>query len=306
MAGAGGAGLKEPRSHPLAPPLLSLTAMAAPLTRAVETIAAEAGAEAVAVAYYDQATETSWSCRGERWFHAASTIKVAVLIGLFAAVEEGRFRLDDRLHVRNRFPSVLDGTAYAIASSRDADGEVHAAIGKLMPIRRLAEAMIATSSNLATNLLLDLVGVEAARRAVEGLGVPGVELVRGVEDEPAHRAGIDNRVTANGLIGIFRSIEERRAVTPEASDQMLEILSRQAFRSGIPAGVPEGERGDTRFAHKTGETSTVTHDAGLVYLPDRPPYALAILTQWAGEGGSRRETVARLSEVVYRHLTGAA
>jgi beta-lactamase class A len=280
--------------------------MAAPLTQAVETIAAEAGAEAVAVAYYDQETETSWSCRGERWFHAASTIKVAVLVGLFAAVEEGRFRLDDRLHVRNRFPSVLDRTAYAIASSRDADGDVHAAIGKLMPIRRLAESMIATSSNLATNLLLDLVGVEAARRAVEGLGVAGVELVRGVEDEPAHQAGIDNRVTANGLIGVFRAIEERRAVSAEASDQMLEILSKQAFRSGIPAGVPESERGDARFAHKTGETSTVTHDAGLVYLPDRPPYALAILTQWGSEGGNRRETVARLSERVYRHLTGAA
>jgi beta-lactamase class A len=87
---------------------------------------------------------------------------------------------------------------------------------------------------------------------------------------------------------------------------MLEILSKQAFRSGIPAGVPESERGDARFAHKTGETSTVTHDAGLVYLPDRRPYALAILTQWGSEGGNRRETVARLSERVYRHLTGAA
>lgn len=278
--------------------------MAARLQETVEQIAAEAGAEAVAVAYYDQATETSWSCRGERWFHAASTIKVAVLVGLFAAVEEGRFRLDDRLHVRNRFPSVLDGTAYAIASSRDADGEVHAAIGKLMRVGRLAENMIATSSNLATNLLLDLVGVEAARRAVERLGVGGVELVRGVEDEAAHEAGIDNRVTANGLIGVFRRIEERRAVSPEASDEMLAILHKQAFRSGIPAGIPEGARSEARFAHKTGETSTVTHDAGLVYLPDRQPYALAILTEWSGDAGGRRETVARLSQAVYRHLAG--
>lgn len=276
--------------------------MAARLQQTVETIAAEAGAEAVAVAWFDQATETSWSFRGERWFHAASTIKVAVLVGLFAAIEEGRFRLDDRLHVRNRFPSVLDATAYAIASSRDADGEVHAAIGKLMRLGRLAEAMIATSSNLATNLLLDVVGVEAARRAVERLGVSGIELVRGVEDEAAHQAGIDNRVTANGLIGVFRAIEERRAVSPEASDAMLAILQKQQFRSGIPAGVPEPARGEARFAHKTGETSTVTHDAGLVYLPDRPPYALAILTEWAGDAGGRRETVARLSQAVYAHL----
>jgi beta-lactamase class A len=273
------------------------------LQEIVDEIAAEAGAEAVGVAYFDAATETSWSLHGGRWFHAASTFKVAVLVALFAAVEEGRFRLGDRLHVRNRFLDAVDGTAYAVASSRDADGEVHAAVGKLLRVHQLAESMIATSSNLATNLLLDLVGVEAARRALAGLGVEGIDLVRGVEDEAAHQAEIDNRVTAEGLVGLFRRIEEGRAVSPEASAAMLEILHKQAFRSGIPAGIPEGVRTDARFAHKTGEISTVTHDAGLVYLPDRPPYALAILTEWAADANGRRETVARLSQAVYRHLT---
>lgn len=280
--------------------------MAARLQETVEEIAARAGAEAVAVAVWDQASATSWSYYGDRWFHAASTIKVAVLVGLYAAVEAGRFRLDDRLHVRNRFLSVHDGLAFGIAASRDADAEIHAATGKLLRLRRLAESMIATSSNLATNLLLDLVGIEAARRAVAELGVAGVELARGVEDEAAHAAGIDNRVTAEGLVGVFRRIEEGRAVSEEASAAMLEALHKQAFRSGIPAGLPDAARSDARFAHKTGETSTVSHDAGLVYLPDRPPYAVAILTQWAGEGGARRETVARLSQAVYRHLTEEA
>jgi beta-lactamase class A len=277
--------------------------MGARLRDTVDQIAAEAGAEAVAVAYHDAATGTSWSLRGDRWFHAASTFKVAVLVALFAAVEEGRFRLEDRLHVRNRFLDAVDGTAFSIASSRDADGEVHAAIGKLLRIRKLAESMIATSSNLATNLLLDLVGVEAARQTLAGLGVEGVDLVRGVEDEAAHQAEIDNRVTAEGLVGLFRRIEEGRAVSPEASEAMLDVLHKQAFRSGIPAGIPGGVRADARFAHKTGEISTVTHDAGLVYLPDRPPYTLAILTEWAVDAGGRRETVARISQAVYHHLT---
>lgn len=276
--------------------------MPARLQQTVEEIAAEAGAEAVAVAYHDAATGTSWSLRGDRWFHAASTFKVAVLVGLFAAVEEGRFELEDRLHVRNRFLGAVDGAAYSIASSRDADGEVHAAIGKLLRLHQLAASMIVTSSNLATNLLLDLVGVEAARQALAGLGIEGIDVVRGVEDETAHEADVDNRVTAEGLVGLFRRIEEGRAVSPEASAAMLEILHQQAFRSGIPAGIPEGVRADARFAHKTGEISTVTHDAGLVYLPDRPPYALAILTEWPADAGGRRETVARISQAVYRRL----
>ena len=274
----------------------------------IDVIASDAGAAGSAVSFYDYGSHTAWSCRGDRWFHAASTIKVAVLVGLFAAVEEGRFALADRLHVRNRFLGAHDGRAYAIPTSRDADGEVQAAVGKLMRIGVLAEHMIATSSNLATNLLLDLVGVEAAREALRTLGVAaGVELVRGVEDEAAHAAGLDNRVTADGLVAVFRLIEERRAFSAEASGAMLEILRKQAFRSGIPAGVPEGVRSNAGFAHKTGEMSTVTHDAGIVYLPERPPYVVSILTEWAPGGTNhRRETVARLSRAVYEHVAGLA
>ena len=271
------------------------------LQETVDQIAAEAGAEAVAVAYHDAATGTSWSLRGDRWFHAASTFKVAVLVALFAAIEEGRFRLEDRLHVRNRFLDAVDGTAFSIASSRDADGEVHGAIGKLLRIRKLAESMIATSSNLATNLLIDAVGLDRVQRTLAELGVEGVELRRGVEDERAYEEGIINRVTANGLVQVLRLIEEKQAISAEACERMLEILHDQEFRSGIPAGLPD----DARVANKTGEISTVAHDTGLVYLKEREPYALAILTEWeASKTGGRRDTLAKISRAVYEHLVG--
>lgn len=277
--------------------------MISELKRQIESTAADAGASAASVAYYDYATETSWSYRGARWYHAASTIKVAVLVGLFAAVEAGRFRLDDRLHVRNRFFSAHDGSAYSIGSARDSNSDVHTAVGKLMRIRALAEHMIATSSNLATNLLLDLVGAGETRSALKELGISGVDLVRGVEDDAAYEAGLNNRVTAEGLTHLFRLIEDRQTFSKGAAEAMLDILHKQEFRSGIPAGIPESVRNETQFAHKTGDISTVTHDAGLVYLPDRPPYVVAILTEWAPDASNRRETVARISEAVYSFVT---
>jgi beta-lactamase class A len=278
------------------------------LLSAIDAIAAEAGAADSAVAFYDYGSQTAWSCRADRWFHAASTIKVAVLLGLFAAVAEGRFTLADRLHVRNRFLGAHDGLAYAIDAARDANAEVQAAIGKLLRIGELAEHMTATSSNLATNLLLDLVGVDSARGVLERLGLaPGIDLTRGVEDDAAYRAGLNNRVTADGLVAVFRLVAERRAVSEEASEAMLGLLRRQAFRSGIPAGVPETVRIEAQFAHKTGEMSTVTHDAGLVYLPDRAPYAVAILTEWTPDAaGDRRAAVAQVSRAVYRQLAERA
>lgn len=269
------------------------------LEQEIQSIADEAGAEAVGVTFHDYETDRRFSLNGDRWMHAASTIKVPVLVGVFAAVEDHELTLESRVHVRNRFHSAADGSAYRIESGRDANSEVHAYIGKTMRLAELARHMIVTSSNLATNLLLDAVGLERVQSTLEGLGVSGVELRRGVEDERAFEAGINNRVTADGLVQVLGLIEERRAISPEACERMLEILHAQEFRSGIPAGLPDG----ARVANKTGEISTVAHDTGLVYLPDRAPYAVAILTQWSPERTSgRRDTLAEISRALYRTL----
>lgn len=262
----------------------------------------DSGARRVAVAFHDYASGRSWSHAGDEWFHAASTIKIPVLVGVFAAVENGDLELEARVHVRNRFFSVVDGAPYRIESGRDANSDVHGYIGRTMKVIDLARHMIVTSSNLATNLLVDLIGVDAMQRTLQELGVQGVELRRGVEDERAFAEGINNMVTARGLVDVLRLIEEEKAISREASDRMLEILHQQEFRSGIPAGLPS----DARVANKTGEISTVAHDTGLVYLPGRPPYALAILTEWEPSSGSRKDTVAKLSRAVYGYLTEEA
>lgn len=261
----------------------------------VKRIKEESGATAIALAYYDYASETGYGIQADRPFHAASTIKVPILIALFGAIEKGRFELDDRLHVRNRFYSIVDGEPFAVSTSRDANVTVHRAIGKTMKLGELAEHMIKTSSNLATNLLLDLIGIEEANAMLMELGIDGVELHRGVEDEKAFEAGIYNRVTANGLLKVFRLIEDRALFSSKASQQMLDILHKQEFKSFIPAGLPS----DARVAHKTGEISTIAHDAGLVFLPDRKPYAIVILTEWDAEKGGRSDTLAKVSRAIY-------
>jgi beta-lactamase class A len=178
---------------------------------------------------------------------------------------------------------------------------VHQHLGKTMKVDELAYHMIVTSSNLATNLLVDLVGLDHLRASLRELDVDGVELVRGVEDEAAFAADVNNRVTANGLVAVLRHIEEGTAFSVQASARMLEIMHDQEFRSGIPAGIPDSA--SARVANKTGEISTVAHDAAIVYLPDRRPYAVVVLTEW--EPGDRRgDTIARISRAVYDRLTG--
>jgi beta-lactamase class A len=271
------------------------------LSEEIERIARDAGAKSAAVAVHDYKGERSFSYRGQEWFHAASTIKVPVLIGVFAATEAGHLDLNSRVHVRNRFLSAADGSAFRVEISRDAGGSVHTQIGKTMRVRDLARQMIVTSSNLATNLLIDVVGIDELRAGLDRLGSEGIELLRGVEDDLAFEQGINNRVTAEGLVRALKLIEDG-ALSPTSSSEMLDILHAQEFRSGIPAGLPDR----ARVANKTGEISTMAHDTGLVYLPGREPYAIAILTSWDSSATSgRREALASLSRAVYRRLREA-
>ncbi len=279
------------------------TASAFPtLESRIEEIAGEVGDDCLAVSLYDYETGLQWSQRGDRWFHSASTIKVAVLLALFGAIDAGRFTLDSRLHVRNRFLSLVDRTPFGVSPGRDADKDVHAAIGKTMRIGDLARHMIVTSSNLATNLLVDLIKVDQAQQMLARHGIRGVELARGVEDDKAFDANFNNRVTANGLVALFRVIHERRGVLQESAREMLEILFKQEFRSGIPAGLPAEVRATSRIANKTGEISVAAHDAGLVFLPGRQPYVLAVLTEPDASTDRRMERIARVSNVVYEWL----
>ena len=263
----------------------------------LEALALRNRARAIGVALHDLETGLRFSLRGDRWFHAASTIKVAVLLAVFRAADEGRYRLDDSLHVRNRFFSAADGSPFRLSQDRDATPELYAVIGRTAKISTLAQAMICGSSNLATNLLLEFVGVEYARAVLREAQVEGVELRRGVEDHNAHERGINNQATADGLLSLL-SVIRGDFLTPQSKGEVIRILLEQQFNSMIPAGLPP----HATVAHKTGEISTATHDVGIVYLPEREPYIVAILTEFDPDTEGRRETVAAISEAIYRSL----
>ena len=274
---------------------------AASLRTQIEHIEQESGAKAVAVAVHDTGTNFDFRYNADRWFHAASTIKVPILVGVFDAVDRGALLPHSRVHVRNLFHSAVEGIPFRVESDRDANSSVHAAIGKMLRVEELAHHMIATSSNLATNLLLDLIGVEAVRKTLRDLDVAeGVDVRRGVEDELAFEKGIYSRVTAAGLLRILLLLAESKAFSPALSHKMMEILHAQEFNRGIPARLPKG----TRVAHKTGEISTMAHDAGVVYLPDRKPYVLVILTEWDADASGRSQAIAAISHAVYETLAG--
>lgn len=265
----------------------------------VHKIGREMNLRAVAVAGHDYETQRVFEIEGDRWFHAASVIKVAILFALLKNADDNALRLDDPLHVRNRFISMGDGAVYRIDRGRDGDVECHRRIGRTMHLSELARAMIVRSSNLATNLLLDLLGVANVRRVLSDAGIDGVRIVRGVEDNAAFERGLNNEMTANGARRLFRIICESGFLRENSRDLMRDILLAQEFNAMIPAGLPNG----FKVAHKTGEISTHSHDAGVVYPPNRKPFVVSIFTESDPKLDQRSKAIAKISAEVHTYLT---
>lgn len=282
------------------PPRESVASSELSLYRSVLRIRQEHELENLGISFYDAETTIQWSYNADTYFHAASTMKLAVLLGVFRQIDRGIIALDAPVHVRNRFTSIINQEPFMLDLGRDADPDVYGHLGKTLTVRELAYWMITKSSNLATNLLVDLVGIPTIQTALDELDIDGMKVLRGVEDQRAFNAGLNNEVTANGLLKLLRLIADRKAFSEKACDEMLNIMLEQQYRSGIPAGLPKA----ARVAHKTGNISTVHHDAGIVYLEGRKPYTLVILTQFSADQG-RGTAVADVSRDIFNTLAGS-
>ena len=226
-------------------------------------------------------------------FHAASTMKVPVMIELFRRVEAKQLKLTDTVRVTNQFHSIVDGSPYVLSASADSDGEVYKAIGRPMTLAALCDAMITVSSNLAANVLIEKLGARAIQKTVDSMGASGMQVLRGVEDQKAFDKGLNNTTDAAGLARLFELIGRGEAASHAASASMGEILKRQAFNDGIPAGLPPG----TPVAHKTGTITAVHHDVAIVYT--KRPYVLVVLTRGLADEKQSDALIAAISRAVY-------
>jgi beta-lactamase class A len=267
------------------------------LRQSCERIMSESKAVAYAMVLRDYETGFRFAVNPDRRFHAASTIKVAILLAIGKAIDDGRIRAEDTLHIRNRFLSAVDRTPFRIDPDSDGYPQLHRLVGRTAKISNLAEWMIVSSSNLATNLLLDYLTVEEAQRVLRDAGINGVDLRRGVDDSKAHDQKFNNETTAAGLLELFATLRGD-FLSKTSRDWAINILLQQRFNSMIPAPLPA----HASVAHKTGEISTACHDAGIVYLPEREPYILVVLTEVAAETNGRREAIAKISQAVFRSL----
>lgn len=267
------------------------------LTNQISHLADSLNAQ-VGVSCFDLETGQQYDFHARTMMHAASTMKVPVMVEVFRQVDAGNLQLDNRLAVKNEFYSIVDSSRFSLDIDRDGGESLYDALGTKVSLATLVDDMIIHSSNLATNLLIELVDAKKVTASMRALGADTIQVLRGVEDIKAFRKGWSNYTNAYDLRVILTAIANGTAASPESCEKMIEIMSRQAYRKKIPAGLPDS----VRVANKTGSITAISHDCAIVFPPNRKPYVLVVLTKGIAKPEQAEKAIAQISRSIYHQL----
>ncbi len=254
----------------------------------------------IGVAVYDLQTQKEILVNADEVMHPASTMKVPVMMEVFRQAHEGLLSMDERLQIFNSFKSIVDESAFSLDPADDSDLTLYQRIGKTESICELIRLMIVRSSNLASNILMERVGAARVDAFIKELGIENMTVIRGLEDKKAYWLNINNSASARSSTHMMRLLTEGKVVSKEACDEMIQIMLGQEFNESIPALLPP----QTMVAHKTGWSGNFFHDTGIVFPPNREPYAISIFTHGFPEDNENEAhaCMAQVSRIIYEGI----
>ncbi len=232
----------------------------AAIRQAIEQVSAPYG-ETVSVTYLPVGTPAGIvSVNGSTQHASASMIKLVVLAALFDKVAAGEIDLSAQVEVKAS--DIVSGTGTV---QDDGPGTYE--------LRELARRMIADSDNTATNVIVDLIGMDAVNEEASKLGLTGTVMARKMMDVVAADQGMRNRMTSDDAATILNLIASGKLVNEQMSELAMSFLLQQTINAGLTDAIPAG----VQVAHKTGELNQAEHDGGVVLAAH--PYVLVVMTE---------------------------
>jgi len=216
---------------------------------------------------------------------SASTIKVLIMIEALRQVQEGKFKLDQRIKIKES-----DRVDFSIISELDTNEYT---------FKDLITLMIIISDNTATNILIDLLTYENINNMAGSLVLNNTVLKRKMMDFEAIKEGRQNDTSPIDMATIMENIYNKSILTPELCELMVDILKRQKHDDMLPSYIAE----EIVIAHKTGELEGLNHDIGIFYLGDIE-YMLGVFVTDANNNLEAKRIIGEISKLVYDHYLG--
>lgn len=229
--------------------------------------------------------------------YSASTMKLPVAIAMMRAVEAGELSLDQPVRVHDDFDSATGTERFLVRREQDDAAATWDHLGKEVKLSWLAGQMISLSSNLSTNLVLELTGIEPANHALTENLDDGSVVRRGIDDRPAKAKDISNLMSAQAFAAVLLAVGNDKAAAPESCAYLRDLLAANEWSDQLPAGLPEG----TRVEHKNGWDDNIRHDGGIVRPGDAPPFVLSVCTTSELPDDDAQMLIADIAAAVWPH-----
>lgn len=216
-------------------------------------------------------------------FPTASTIKLTILYELFKQADEGRIRLDEARTLDRR--QAVGGTGVLVELGTPS-----------LSLGDYATLMVLVSDNTATNVLIDVVGMDAVNARMRALGLTGTKLRRRMMDLEAARRGDENVSTPAEIARLLEVIYKGEGLRPASRDAVLAMLKKRKstpLTRGLPPGV--------EVANKPGELDGVRVDAGIVFAKERP-YIFAAMLAYLQDDEAGEQAIENASRTAYNYF----
>jgi len=217
-------------------------------------------------------------------FPTASTIKLAIVYELFRQVDEGRISLDRTIAVDRTKAVGGSGVLFELATPT-------------LSVRDYATLMVIVSDNTATNVLIDLLGIDAIAARLTALGMTATKLRRHMMDVGAARRGDENVSTPAEIVRLLEVISKGEGLSPAGREQAMALLKKpkaSRLRRALPPAV--------EAADKPGELEGVRVDAGLVLAKNRP-YILCVMTTYLKDDAEGERAIEEVSRAAYQYFS---
>ena len=215
---------------------------------------------------------------------AASLIKVFILAEAMDEVKAGNYKLEDEYKIN--VSDIVEGSP--ALQNRQA--------GTKISFGTLLEKMITVNDNTATNMLIDILGMDTINEYIQAKGYEDTVLSRKMMEVEAQKAGKENYTSVNDLVNIFERLYNNKCVSAEYDKKMLQLLKQQKANNKIPALLPK----NITIAHTDGDLPGVQNDCGIVYAKEN--YILAIMTDGSIDKGKTLKTINQISSIIYNSV----
>lgn len=231
---------------------------------------------------WDYKTGNYVDINSKQTFPAASIIKLPILLDLFRNIEAGQADLRDEVKIENYYRAEGSGS---IKNSPDS---------KNFTLDELANAMITTSDNSATNMIMAQIGgMPSINRAIKEWGISNTYLENWLPD-----MGGTNKTTTKDIAVMLYNIDNPNFLNLQSREKVIEYMSNVKNNRLIAAGLPDG----TLFAHKTGDIGSTLGDAGIVYGPGNKKYIVAIIANRPYNSAQGKEFIVHASRIIYNNI----